>query len=65
MSGQPVLVETQFWCPTHAINREPHQEHHLDLIDSDGAFTFPIVDTPARGCADSEGTVGLVWRVWL
>ena len=24
----------------------------------------PIVDTPARGCADSEGTEGLVWRVW-
>ena len=24
---------------------------------------FLIVDTPARGCADSEGTEGLVWGV--
>ena len=28
--------------PTHAASIASHQEHHLDLIDSDGAFTFPI-----------------------
>ena len=28
--------------PTHVASIASHQEHHLDLIDSDGAFTFPI-----------------------